>query len=86
MESIKEFLHYALPWVAIGLFLAIFFVRRSKNMKEDYGVLGMSLGLCIGTAIGVPLNSIGMGMLVGMIIGLSMGSSMKKEGKDGENK
>ena len=88
MEAVLEFLHAALPLVAIGLFLAVFFARSARKKKEekpkdDYGVIGMCLGMCFGSAIGVALgNHTGLGISLGMLIGLVIGGSIEKEESD----
>ena len=85
MEAIIDFIRAALPWVAMGLLLAVFAVRsagRKKKEKEidNYGTEGMCLGMCFGTAIGTALgNNTGIGISLGMLIGLAVGSSIKKE-------
>ena len=33
MENVIDFLRVALPWIAIGLFLAVFFARSTANLK-----------------------------------------------------
>lgn len=89
-EDIFDFIHAALPWVAIGLLLAVFFARSaSKKKKEDkcddYGVEGMCLGMSIGTAIGITLgNNTGIGISLGMLIGLAIGTCIKKK-RDSRN-
>lgn len=85
MEDVFAFLRAALPWIAIGLLLAVFFARaayeKTKNEKRgDYGTEGMCLGMCFGTAIGTSLgNHTGIGISLGMLIGLAIGSCIKKE-------
>ena len=87
-----DFLRAALPWVAIGLLLAVFAARsagRKKKEKEidNYGIEGMCLGMCFGTAIGTALgNNTGIGISLGMLLGLAVGSSIKKEGQDDDEK
>ena len=91
MEAVFDFLRAALPWIGIGLFLAVFFARSAKKkkdeeQKDDYGTEGMCLGMCIGSAIGVALgNHIGLGISLGMLIGLVVGSGIKKE-EQGDDK
>ena len=86
MEAIIDFLRVALPWIAIGLLLAVFFAKNAgKGKKEDqpdnYATTGMSLGMCFGTAIGTALgNHTGIGISLGMLLGLAVGSCIKKEG------
>ena len=50
MEAIIDFIRAALPWVAMGLLLAVFAARsagRKKKEKEidNYGTEGMCLGM-----------------------------------------
>lgn len=88
MEAVFDFLRVALPWVAIGLFLAVFFARSAGKKKkeeqcDDYGTEGMCLGMCFGTAIGTALgNNTGIGISLGMLLGLAIGTGIKKEGRD----
>ena len=91
MEDVFDFLRAALPWVAMGLLLAVLFARSAgKEKKEEtpdnYGTTGMCLGMCFGTAIGTALgNHTGLGISLGMLIGLAVGSGIKKE-EQGDDK
>ena len=94
MKNIMDFLSAALPWICIGLLLAIFFaqsVRKKKDKKKDnkknenYGTEGMALGMCFGTAIGISLgNNTGIGLSLGMLAGLVIGSCIAKKKNDDE--
>lgn len=92
MEAVYDFLRAALPWVAMGLLLAVFSARSAKKKKDedkkgDYGTVGMCLGMCFGTAIGTALgNNTGIGISLGMLLGLAVGSSIKKEGQSDDKK
>ena len=92
MENVIDFLRVALPWIAIGLFLAVFFARSAGNKKKEkeidkYGTEGMCLGMCFGTAIGTALgNNTGIGISLGMLIGLAIGTGIKKEGQKDDKK
>ena len=92
MEAIIDFIRTALPWVAMGLLLAVFAARsagRKKKEKEidNYGTEGMCLGMCFGTAIGTALgNNTGIGISLGMLLGLAVGSSIKKEEQNNDEK
>ena len=92
MEAIIDFIRAALPWVAMGLLLAVFAARsagRKKKEKEidNYGTEGMCLGMCFGTAIGTALgNNTGIGISLGMLIGLAIGTGIKKEGQKDDKK
>ena len=88
MEAIIDFLRAALPWIAVGLLLAVFFAKNAgKEKKEEqpdnYGTMGMALGMCFGTAIGTALgNNTGIGISLGMLLGLAIGTCIKKEGQN----
>ena len=92
MGGVFNFLQAALPWIAIGLLLAVLFARsagkkKKEEQSDDYGTEGMCLGMCLGTAIGTSLgNNTGIGISLGMLIGLAVGSCVKKEerGKDND--
>ena len=92
MENVFDFLRAAMPWVAMGLLLAVFAARsavRKKKEKEidNYGTEGMCLGMCLGTAIGTALgNNTGIGIALGMLLGLAAGTCIKKEGQDNDQK
>ena len=50
MEAVFDFIRAALPWIAVGLLLAVFFARSAKKKKkeeqsDDYGTEGMCLGI-----------------------------------------
>lgn len=84
----KMFVFAALPWVAIGLCLAIFFARHAKKENdekttENYGAEGMSIGMCIGVALGTLFEGgVGVGISIGMLLGLAVGSCITKKTDD----
>ena len=96
MDNVKDFVLAALPWVLMGVALAVvatLFARREKTgrkpVKETYMGEGVALGMLFGVAIGssgVIDLSIGMsiGMMLGMVIGMSMEKKDKKAGTDRE--
>ena len=92
MENVFDFLRAALPWIVMGLLLAVYFARcAGKKKKEeqtgDYGAEGMCLGMCFGTAIGTAFgNNIAIGLPLGMLFGLAIGSSIKKEEQNNDEK
>ena len=92
MENVIDFLRAALPWVAVGLLLAVFFARSAGNKKKEkeidnYGTEGMCLGMCFGTAIGAALgNNTGIGITLGMLLGLAVSTGIKKEGQNDDKK
>ena len=89
MENVLDFLRAAMPWVAMGLLLAVFAARSAKKKNEEdqtdnYGTEGMCLGMCFGTAIGTAIgNNTGIGICLGMLLGLAIGSGIKKEDSEG---
>lgn len=92
METVFDFIRAALPWIIMGLLLAVYFARcAGKKKKEeqtgDYGAEGMCLGMCFGTAIGTAFgNNIAIGLPLGMLFGLAIGSSIKKEEQNNDEK
>ena len=88
MDKFYDFMSAALPWIAMGLLLAIFFARANygKKKEEDHGSEGMALGLCFGVALSTALHiNVGLGMMAGMVLGLLVGlgieSNQDKESK-----
>ena len=85
MEKTYEFLSAALPWIAMGLLLAIFFARAAQmkkkdEKKEDHGSEGMALGMCFGVALSTALHiNISLGLMAGMVLGLLVGSGIEKK-------
>ena len=90
MKDILGFLSAALPWICIGLLLAIFFAQNARKKKdskkkENYGTEGMALGMCFGVAIGTAFgNNTGIGLSLGMLAGLVIGSCIEKKKNDDE--
>lgn len=84
MEAIFDFLRAALPWIAVGLLLAVFCARSAGKRKKSEQTDNYSTeGMCFGTAIGSSLgNNTGLGITLGMLIGLFVGSCMKKPRRD----
>lgn len=88
MNSISEFMKAALPWIATGLLLAVFFARaaaqkKGKNRREDHASEGIALGMCFGVALGTALHiNTGLGLMVGMLLGLFIGSGIEKKKLD----
>lgn len=94
MKSFIDFMSAALPWVCMGLLVAVFAARYGQKKidkdktgkktdskkKENYGLEGMSFGMCFGVALGTSLgNSTGIGMSLGMLLGLAIGSCIEKK-------
>ena len=85
MENIVDFMSAALPWIAMGLLLAIFFakaahMKKKDEKKEDHGSEGMALGMCFGVALSTALHiNVGLGLMAGMVLGLFVDSGIKKK-------
>ena len=88
MNKFYDFMSAALPWIALGLLLAIFFARTANGTKkeEDHGSEGMALGMCFGVALSTALHiNVGFGMMAGMVLGLLVGSGIESN-QDKESK
>ncbi len=85
MNNFFEFMRAALPWIALGLLLAVLFARSAnrkndREKKENYGSEGMALGMCFGVAMASALQiDVSLGLTVGMLLGLVAGSGMEKK-------
>ena len=88
MKDILAFAAAALPWVVMGICVAVLLVNRKKQshadpdeeIEMDYGTEGMCLGMCFGTALESALHSsLGIGMSLGMLVGLVLGQAIKKK-------
>ena len=85
MKNLIDFLSAALPWICMGVLLAVFFVKssRKKNSdekKDNYSLEGMCFGMCFGTALGTSIGSnTGIGLSLGMLLGLVIGSLIEKK-------
>lgn len=79
----KEFLSAALPWICIGLILALCAYRHSLQKEDSSGehragghlLDGLCIGLCIGTAL--DSGSLVYWMLLWLIVGLCLRKEKK---------
>ena len=77
----KEFMMAALPWICIGIAIALLaashgMAKKAKDSGKEHGnymTEGMCLGMCVGTALGDN------GLIYGMLLGLVVGMLIKKE-------
>lgn len=89
----KDFLLAALPWIAIGISLALVFANYSKNRKNKASDADedqkqpdgnyMTEGVCFGMCAGVVLSTtgfveLGLGISLGMLLGIAVGMHIKK--------
>ena len=90
----KDFILAALPWVVMGLTLAIFLAFRAKRKTDgteasadtetkktegDHSSEGISLGMCFGVAFGIMFDQLALGISLGMLLGLAIGMGIKKK-------
>lgn len=75
----KDFILSALPFVIIGICLAII-CANFKEGKKTYCSEGMAIGMCFGVAISsvIKINT-GLGMSIGMLVGEAIGISKEKK-------
>lgn len=75
----KDFIFAALPFIIIGICLAII-CANGKKYKHTYCSEGMALGMCLGVAISTVLKiNIGLGICIGMLIGEAIGINIEKK-------
>ena len=88
MKDVLAFAAAALPWVVMGICVAVLLVNRKKlsntdpdeEVEMDYGAEGMCLGMCFGATLDSTLHgSLGLGMSLGMLVGLAIGQAVKKK-------
>ena len=88
MKDVMDFLLAALPWICMGLLLAIFLAKsdqekKGKKKKDNYATEGMALGMCFGVAIFTTFgNNTGIGLSVGMLVGYFIGLCIEKKKND----
>ncbi|MDO4466455.1 MAG: hypothetical protein Q4C49_05540 [Bacillota bacterium] len=84
---IQDFLTAALPWIAIGVAVAIFFASQrntvhNNNGDKNYVSMGIAIGMCFGVAFSCITDmNMGLGIAIGMVLGLSVGTSLEKKNK-----
>ena len=77
----KDFILAALPFVIIGICLAVIFANFKKD-KKTYCSEGMSIGMCLGVALSSAIDmNIGLGISLGMLIGETIGILIEKKEK-----
>lgn len=87
----KEFILAALPWVCIGLALAILAAHwgskeKQKSDRETPADNYMVEGMCLGMAVGLSLGKAGYsyGMLLGMVIGMCIPKNRQKDKEESQ--
>lgn len=91
----RDFVMAALPWVVIGLAVAVFMANCAQ--KEDSAksqTHGMAIGMSVGILAGIALSAmgvlendaLGIGIGIGMLWGIALGGTGGKQNeKDGRN-
>ena len=75
----RDFIFAALPFIVIGLCLAII-CANGKKYKLTYCSEGMAIGMCLGVAIASALHiTLGLGISIGMLIGEAIGINKEKK-------
>ena len=71
----KDFILAALPWVAVGIAIAVACVSSAggKEKKGTNLTNGVCYGLCFGVAMGTAFDNMGLGIALGMALGLLVG-------------
>lgn len=76
----KDFILTSLPFIIIGISVAVIIVNSNKN-KETY----ISEGMCLGMSFGLLLSNLfssehmGLSLSLGMLIREAIGSFIKKD-------
>ena len=74
-----EFMIGALPFVLIGIWLAIIAANYKKDEK-NYLIEGMCLGMGLGVCFSASLSfNLGLGISFGMLVGETIGVFIKKK-------
>lgn len=75
----KDFIIAALPFVVIGICLAVI-CANYKTDKKTYCSEGMAIGMCFGVAVASTLHiNFGLGISIGMLIGEAIGIGIEKK-------
>ena len=85
LENIRAFCGAALPWVVMGIAIAVLAAwgisrqKQGKNAEDNYGVEGMCLGMSFGAFLGAVFDSVGLSLSLGMLVGLAIGCCIRKK-------
>lgn len=79
-----DFIKNALPFVIIGVCLAILFATNHNKDKENDADNYLSEGMCVGMSLGIVVSTsrnfnLGLGISLGMLIGETIGFLIKKK-------
>lgn len=77
-----DFFNAALPFVAMGLTIALL-AANGRRGRKNYLTEGMCLGLALGVGLADALHmELGLAMSLGMLLGAALGQLAPKGGKD----
>lgn len=80
IKYMKDFIISALPFVIIGLCLAIIFTHYNKENKKNHLTEGMCIGMALGLTFATSLNiNLALGISFGMLIGETIGILIEKK-------
>ena len=75
----KDFIFAALPFIIIGLCLAVICANGEKY-KQTYCSEGMAIGMCLGVVMASALHiNLSLGISIGMLIGEAIGINKEKK-------
>ena len=75
----KDFLFAALPFVIIGVCIAIVAAGRSRADSETCATQGMCIGMCLGVALSSACGfDMGLGLSLGMLAGVAVGQQIRR--------
>ncbi len=79
----KDFIISALPYVIIGICIAVIsadFSRQKTEKEKSYIAEGMCIGISLGVAFSSTFNfNLGLGISLGMLVGETIGIFIKKK-------
>ena len=82
LDELGDFFNAALPFVAMGLTIALL-AANGRRGRKNYLTEGMCLGLALGVGLADALHmELGLAMSLGMLLGAALGQLAPKGGKE----
>lgn len=77
----KDLIFAALPWVVIGLAIAVLCAFSGKKEKKaNFMTEGMAVGMCAGVALSVACSwNLALGISLGMLAGETVGLVIERK-------
>ncbi len=85
MDKYLDFAIAALPFVIIGICIAVFCVKYKKgeDKSQNYMLEGMSIGMSLGITFSLTQDEhLAIGIGLGMLVGATIGMLIKKKPKE----